>query len=58
MHNTVKQICLCLTIMSWALLLRTVPDFIITWIEEHWCLVAIFSTVTWLWYCVYDNHKN
>ena len=58
MHNTVKQICLCLTIMSWALLLRTIPDFVITWIEEHWYLVAIFSTITWLGYCVYDNHKN
>ena len=58
MHNTVKQICLCLTIMSWALLLRTIPDFVITWIEEHWCLVAIFFSITWLWYGVYDIHKN
>lgn len=58
MHNTVKQICLCLTIMSWVLLLQTIPDFVITWIKEHWCLVAIFSTITWLWYCIYDNHKN
>ena len=58
MHNTVKQIFLCLTIMSWVLLLQTVPDFVITWIEEHWCFVAIFSTITWLWYCIYDNHKN
>ena len=58
MPNSVKQICLCLTIVSWVLLLRTVPDFVITWIEEHWCLVAIFSTITWLGYCIYDNHKN
>ena len=58
MHNTVKQICLCLTIMSWVLLLQTIPDFVITWVEDHWRLVAIFSTVTWLWYCIYDNHKN
>ena len=58
MHNTVKQIFLCLTIMSWVLLLQTIPDFVITWIEEHWCLVAIFSTITWLWYCIYDNRKN
>lgn len=58
MHNTIKQICLCLTIMSWVLLLQTIPDFVITWIEDHWCLAAIFSTITWLCYCVYDNHKN
>ena len=58
MRNSVKQICLCLTIVSWVLLLRTVPDFVITWIEDHWCLAAIFSTITWLCYCVYDNHKN
>lgn len=58
MCNSIKQICLCLTIVSWALLLRTIPDFIITWIKEHWCLVAIFSTIAWLWYCIYDNHKN
>ena len=58
MHNSVKQICLCLTIVSWVLLLRTVPDFVITWIKDHWCLAAIFSTITWLCYCVYDNHKN
>lgn len=42
MHNAVKQICLCLTIMSWALLFRIAPDVIITWVEEHWGLVAIF----------------
>lgn len=58
MHNSVKQICLYLTIVSWALLLRTVPDFIITWVEGHWGLVAIFSTIAWLLYCIYDNHKN
>lgn len=58
MHNSVKQICLCLTIVSWVLLLRTVPDFVITWVKDHWCLAAIFSTITWLCYCVYDNHKN
>lgn len=58
MHNTVKQICLYLTIVSWVLLLRTAPDFVITWIEDHWRLVATFSTITWLWYCIYDNHKN
>ena len=58
MHNTVKQICLCLTIMSWVLLLQAIPDFVITWVEDHWRLVAIFSTITWLWYCIYDNHKN
>ena len=58
MHNTVKQICLCLTIMSWVLLLQTIPNVVITWVEDHWRLVAIFSTITWLWYCIYDNHKN
>lgn len=58
MHNTIKQICLYLTIVSWVLLLQTVPNSVITWISEHWRLVASFSTVTWLWYCIYDNHKN
>lgn len=58
MHNAVKQICLYLTIVSWILLLRAVPDSFITWIAEHWCPVAIFAVITWLWYCVYDNHKN
>ena len=36
MHNAVKQICLCLTIASWALLFRIAPDVVITWVEEHW----------------------
>lgn len=58
MHNSVKQICLYLTIVSWVLLLQTAPDPVITWIEDHWRLVAIFSTITWCWYCIYDNHKN
>lgn len=58
MHNSVKQICLYLTIVSWVLLLQTIPDFVITWVKDHWCLAAIFSTITWLCYCVYDNHKN
>ena len=58
MHNVIKQVCLYLTIVSWVLLLRTVPDFVITWIEDHGRLVATFSTITWLLYCIYDNHKN
>ena len=58
MHNAIKQICLYFTIVSWVLLLQTVPNSVITWIGEHQCLVGIFSTITWLWYCIYDDHKS
>lgn len=58
MHNVIKQICLYLTVVTLIVLFQKIPDSFVTWLNEHWKLVGVVSTMAWFMYCVCDNHKN
>ena len=58
MRNVIKQICLYLTIVTLIALFQTFPDTFVTFIDEHWKLVCVISTIAWIMYCACDNHKN
>lgn len=58
MRNTIKQICLYLTVVTLALLLRSFPDSSIAWIDKHWGFLCVISTIAWIGYCACDNHNN
>lgn len=58
MCNSIKQICLYLTVVTLVLLLCTIPDPVIAWIDEHWGFICVISTVSWIGYCACDNRNN
>ena len=58
MRNVIKQICLYLTVVTLIMLFQKFPETFVTFIDEHWNLVGVISTIAWIVYCACDNHKN
>lgn len=58
MRNVIKQICLYLTIVTLIMLFQKFPYTFVTFINEHWKIVGLISTMAWIVYCACDNHKN
>lgn len=58
MQNVIKQMCLYLTVVTLVLLLHTLPDPLIVWIDEHCNFVGVISTIAWIVYCTCDNYDN
>ena len=58
MRNVIKQICLYLTVVTLSMLFHKFPDTFVTFINGHWTLVGLISTIAWIVYCACDNHKN
>ena len=58
MKNTIKQVCLYIVVVTLILLLRTFPDPIIAWVDEHYGFVWVISTIAWVVYCERDNNAS
>lgn len=58
MYNTIKNVCLYFFIIEAILLFLTLPDAIITWVNEHYILVWGIYTLTWFGYLLCDRRHD
>lgn len=58
MYKTLKRLCLIVFIITAALLIRTLPDSIVIWIDQHYPLVWAVYMLAGLGYCECDRHTD